>query len=147
MKGELRAGANCARAAEFERAKKISARVGRRRGTQFAQCAHRIETVAGCQCPVASATTMKHRAELEGRSHENRSDAQKNPTHRKDAMSGMIRYSKKKLMVDLIVEVPTVIVKVALALPATGFTHVSVLPAQNPLPGPVCPRVPNAVSS
>jgi len=65
MKGELRAGANCARAAEFERAKKISARVGRRRGTQFAQCAHRIETVAGCQCPVASATTM-HCAEVKG---------------------------------------------------------------------------------
>jgi len=66
MKVELRAGVNCARAAEFERARESGARIGRGRGTQFAQWAHRIETVARCQCPVGSATTTKHRAELEG---------------------------------------------------------------------------------
>jgi hypothetical protein len=50
-------------------------------------------------------------------------------------------------IVALIVDFPTVVVTVAEAAPGTGFEHVSVLPPQNPLPGPVSPRVPKAVSS
>jgi hypothetical protein len=65
---------------------------------------------------------------------------------RRDGHSRNI-YSRNMSMVVLMVEVPTVMVKVAVAGPLTGFTQVSVLPPQNPLPGPVCPKVPKAVSS
>jgi len=59
----------------------------------------------------------------------------------------VFRYSKNMLKELWMVEIPTVVVTVTLATPLTGLTQVSVLPAQKPLPGPVWPRVPNAVSS
>ena len=55
-------------------------------------------------------------------------------------------YSRKIFDTLLMVDVPTVVVMVMVAGPALGSTQVSVLPAQNPLPGPDCPCVPNAVS-
>ena len=52
-------------------------------------------------------------------------------------MNAAAGYSRNMLISVLMVEVPTVVVTVAVALPEIGLTQVSVLPAQNPLPGPV----------
>jgi len=55
-------------------------------------------------------------------------------------------YLRLMLNLPMIFEVPTLVVRVTLATPATGSTHVLLLPAQNPLFFPVAPRYPTAHS-
>lgn len=87
MKGELRADANPARAAEFGWHGKVSTRKKSGRGPQFAQWAHRKVRMQKSECSSKKART--HEGTPFGSAQWKAPVDEENPTHRHCAMSGI----------------------------------------------------------
>src|SRR5271157_3564730 len=61
--------------------------------------------------------------------------------------SAAVGYCRKMSKLLMILDAPTLVIMLTVAMPVEGFTHTFLLPAQNPLFFPVSPRVPKATSS